>query len=304
MDTRKTLLTKNIKGFPNSVELSDISEEVQRFLEGYVSFGEHLQDVYQLFKLLEFNLSQLFNYCTMSYDDRLVKFDGETVDFYDINGLVINVISSAKTLVEALENFYQTELGENRKNEFKKEVLSKKYDEVFSYRFLLFMRNFAQHGHLLISHAYDESHFCFDLSQILSTQHIKFGSAIKESMEKVHDEIVDRFQDMPRIAVTYTLDSFITIVCEIYYEFLQSIEGDVKEKCNRHQHYLDIYPELIYRGDDILNGYVIYKIDEDGEAHIYKPEGSLFNGYTEYKKEAENTYLKYKAEHMEPKFIE
>lgn len=31
---------------------------------------------------MEFNLSQLFIYCIMKHDDRLVKKNGEVVDFY------------------------------------------------------------------------------------------------------------------------------------------------------------------------------------------------------------------------------
>lgn len=299
MDTRKTLLIKNVDGFPDSIQLSDVSEENRKFIESYVSFGEHLQDVHQLFKLLEFNLGQLFNHCIMKYDDRLVNINGEVVDFYAINGLVINIVSSAKTLIEALESFYETELGEERKNEFKRKVLSKKYDENFSYRFLLFMRNFAQHGHLPISHIYDEGCFCFDLMQILSTQHIKPNKAIKESMEKVHDEIIEKFEDEPKIAITYTLDSFIVVVYEIYYAFLQTIEDDVKEIFNRQLYLLDLFPELIYKGDNALNGYVVYQIDESDVLHVYNSNESLLNAYTEYKEQAKNVYQKYKAEHVE-----
>lgn len=95
----------------------------------------------------------------MKYDDKLVRINGEVVDFYALNGFVINIVSSAKTLIEVLEIFYETELREERKNKFKREVLSKKYDEVFAYRFRLYMRNYAQHGHLSISHIYDERRF-------------------------------------------------------------------------------------------------------------------------------------------------
>ncbi len=84
MDTRKTLLIKNIEGFPDSIKLSGMSEENLKIIEGYVSFGEHLQNVHQLFKLLEFNLEQLLHYCIMKYGDELIMINGETVDFYAI----------------------------------------------------------------------------------------------------------------------------------------------------------------------------------------------------------------------------
>lgn len=297
MDARKTLLVKDIDGFPDFINLSEVVEEKSKFIESYVSFGEHLQDVHQLFKLLEFNLGQLFDYCLMKYDDRLVKTNGEIVDFYNINGLLINIISAAKTLIEALENFYEIELGAERKSEFKRDVLSKKYDEIFSYRFLLFLRNYAQHGHLPISHIYDEEYFCFDIMQILSTQHINPNKAIKESMEKVRDEIIEKYKDMPRIALTYTLDSFIVTVYEIYYIFFQTIEGDVRGIVDRQLQLLNQYPELIYKGDDMLKGYVIYCIGES--LHMYNPSEDLLSTYAEYKEEAKNVYQEYKAKHVE-----
>lgn len=299
MDTRKTCLLKNIDGLPESIKLSDISEENRKIIEGYVSFGEHLQNVHQLFKLLEFNLEQLFNYCIMKYDDELVRIDGEVVDFYAINGFVINIVSSAKTLIEALEIFYETELGEERKNKFKQEVLSKKYDEVFAYRFMFYMRNYAQHGHLPISHIYDERRFCFDFMQILTTQHIKPNKAIKESMEKVRDEIIERFGDEPRVAVTYTIDSFTVAVYEIYYVFLQTIEDDIKEIFGKQLHLLNAYPELIYKGNNVLNGYVVYQTGVSNELHVYNPNECLLDAYNEYKEEARNVCDNYKAEHVE-----
>ncbi len=80
-----------------------------------------------------------------------------------------------------------------------------------------------------IGYAYDEGHFCFDLTQILSTQHMKPNKAIKASMEQVHDEIIAGFEDEPKIAITYTLNSFTVVVYEIYYAFLRTIANDVKE---------------------------------------------------------------------------
>ena len=118
-------------------------------------------------------------------------------------------------------------------------------------------------------------------------------------MEKVHDEIVERFEDEPQIAITYTLDSFIVVVYEIYYAFLQTIEGDVKKVFDQQLYLLDLFPELIYKGDNALNGYVVYQTGESNVLHVYNLNESLLNTYTEYKEEAKNVYQKYKAEHVE-----
>lgn len=82
---------------------------------------------------------------------------------------------------------------------------------------------------------------------ILVTQHIKPNKAIKESMEKVRDEIIGRFEDELRVVVTYTIDSFTVAVYEIYYVFLQTMEDDAKGIFDKQLHLLNAYPELIYK---------------------------------------------------------
>ena len=118
-------------------------------------------------------------------------------------------------------------------------------------------------------------------------------------MEKVHNEIIDRFGDEPKISVTYTLDSFTVVVHEIYYVFLQTIENDVKEIFHKQLHLLDLYPELIYKGDNALNGYVFYQSDEGSMLHMYNPNENLLAAYSKYKEDAKNAYQKYKKEHVE-----
>lgn len=212
---------------------------------------------------------------------------------------MVNIVSSAKTLFNRSTREVLCNGIRRRKDKFKQDVLSKKYDEVFAYRFMIYIRNYAQHGHLPIGRIYDEKRFCFDLMQILTTHHIKPNKAIKESMIKVHDEIIERFEDEPRVAVTYMIDSFTVTVYEIYYVFLQTIEDDVKEIFSKRLYLLNIYPKLIYKGNNVLNGYVVYQIGENNELHVYDPNECLLNTYNEYKEEAKSVYYKYKAEHVE-----
>lgn len=291
-------LIENIKDFPKEIVVPEIEEEIQRDIKGFVSFAENMQGIKQLFELFEFNLKQMEQYCAMFYSDMLIKKDGKRASFIEVNALLINIISAGKTLTEAMETFLKTELGEEKAVEFKNSCLSKKYDEVFAYRFLLYLRNFAQHGNLPVSKKLN-GRFCFDLAQILSTEHIKVGPAIKKSMESIYQEIVETYKGEPCIAFTATLDSYTLTVTEIYYCFWKTIEEDVQAISSHIQQILADFPELIYRGEEMLDGVVIYDIEEDGMMHFFWAEDNLWNAYVDCKKQAKNAMLYFKKEHME-----
>ena len=73
----------------------------------------------------------------------------------------------------------------------------------------------------------------------------------------------------------------------------------MKEIVSKQLHLLNTYPEFIYKGDNALNGYVVYQTGENNELHVYNPNECFLNAYNEYKEEAKSVYYKYKAEHVE-----
>lgn len=78
---------------------------------------------------------------------------------------------------------------------------------------------------------------------------------------------------------------------------MKIIENDINGIFDKQLHFLDLYPELIYKGNNILNGYVVYQTSESNTLHMYNPNESLLNACIEYKEEAKNVYEKYKTEH-------
>ena len=68
----------------------------------------------------------------------------------------------------------------------------------------------------------------------------------------------------------------------------------MKEIVSKQLHLLNTYPELIYKGDNALNGYVVYQTGENNELHVYNPNECFLNAYNEYKEEAKSVYYKYK----------
>ena len=66
----------------------------------------------------------------------------------------------------------------------------------------------------------------------------------------------------------------------------------MKEIVSKQLHLLNTYPELIYKGDNALNGYVVYQTGENNELHVYNPNECFLNAYNEYKEEAKSVYYK------------
>lgn len=262
VDEKRILLVEKFDGFPENIVFPEINEKIRTDLSKIVSFSENIYNTHQLFEIFLFNVDQLFDFCTLYYNDQIVrKKDGCSVSLIEINALLINIISAGKTLIDKVESFLKTELGEDRVKIFKDNCISKKYDEVFSYRFLYHLRNFAQHGSLPVSQKPKEK-FCFDLFQISSAKHTHFSASIRESMNNIQQDIVKRFKDEPHIAVTYTLDAYTMTVLDIYNSFFYDIESDVLAYHNLKIDILRENPEIVFHGNETLNNMVIYEVEE------------------------------------------
>lgn len=279
MDTRRYILKEHVQDFPDVIDIPHVEEEIRNALRKYVAFGEELQCLEQLFEVFAYNLEQLDSYCTMYYDDRIIRNrDRKPATFIEINAHFINVISSGRSLMEATEKIFGVLAGEDRKNAFAENCIHKKYDEVFAYRFFYFLRNYAQHGYLPVSRKADGK-FCFDLTQILRTEHFHLKASMQEDLEMISAEIQEKFHSEPYIAFTVTLDAYALAVVEIYFQFLKEIESDVHEIYHRQIEILNQYPELSMGEENMI----LYDV-EDTMIHLYNRKESLWNAFLEYKK--------------------
>ena len=284
MDTQKRLLVESIPEFPDELMIPEIDEETKLCLKKYLSYSETLQNIHQLFEVYLFNLNQIDDFCTMYYSDEIIRnYDGKEVGFIEINALLINVISAGKTLIEGIEKFIKIEISKERADKFKKEIISKKYDDVFSFRFLNYLRNFAQHGNLPVSKSL-EGKFCFDLSQIMATLHIPTSPSIKQSMEQVARDIIEKYKSEPRIDFTYTLDMYTLTVVELYYSFIKEIEEESYAHYNKIQEILIETPELIIQ-EEGMKDMVVFELEDDC-LHMFSSKDNFRKMYDHYKKEA------------------
>lgn len=299
MDTQKRLLVENIPELPDELMILEIDKETKLCLKKYLSYSETLQNIHQLFEVYLFNLNQIDDFCTMYYNDEIIRnYDGKEVGFIEINALLINVISAGKTLVEGIEKFIKTEISEERAGKFKKEYISKKYDDVFSFRFLYYLRNFAQHGNLPVSKSLGGT-FCFDLSQIMATLHIPTSPSIKQSMEQVARDIVEKHKSEPRIAFTYTLEMYNLTIVELYYSFIKEIEEESYAHYNKIQQILKETPELIIR-EGGLKDMVVFELEDD-YLHMFSSKDNLRNMHVDYKKEAKEKVKYFNRIHKNPR---
>lgn len=298
MDQQRFFLTERIENFPRDLFIPEINEETKTTLKKMIVFGEELQGIRQLFDIFIFNLEHMDEFCTMYYNDEIIKKkDGSSVTFTEINAFLINVIGAGKTLTEAIEKFLNEEIGEETGENFKKNYLSKKYDESFSYRFLLYLRNLSQHGYLPVSQNFD-GRFCFDLAQIINTRHIKPNAAIKKSMEDVYVELVEKVKTEPHIAFTYTLATFSLVVVEIYYNFLKEIELEVRLHHEQRNICLEQHPELIFSQLGNLKNMVVFN-EDNGALHMFSKEDNIWNMYVNLKKQAKEKVKLFNRIHTE-----
>lgn len=297
METEIKILEKDLAFDIRELDIPEITDEEMNLLLFYIEVTRFIQEIEKLYQIYKCNLNILLdNYILYSDDTIEGKFEFKENDYIRINTLVINLIGSGKTLVESIENFidFINDCIDGQNNEFKKECLSKLYDENFSYRLLLFLRNYSQHGHLAVNSDFDNK-YCFDLDKILSAPHFKIKKSLEKEITEIAERIYEEFNRYPRIMFTKVLAEYNLCVHQIYYEFLDSIEQcfyNIKESVNE---LLDHKSELICREENELNGFVVFR-DEWDEIHCFNANEKSDEMLNKFKDTALRNFENEKAE--------
>ena len=197
MRLRDYILLRDCDFNIQDIEIPNMNDEEKETIETFIDITRHIQEIEQLFRIFRVNIKILLNFYRLGNNDEISKnydFDLEDTDDYIINSLVINYISSAKTLKESIENFMKQFVGETNEINIKynNECLNKLYDDVFAYRLLLRLRDFTQHGHLIVSRDYQNKYY-FDIEQILSTPHFNINKKLKNEMKNIRQEIYEKY---------------------------------------------------------------------------------------------------------------
>jgi len=297
MNTEEYILIKNTDINMEKIKVPKFSTEEIYIIQEFLEFTRHIQEIDQLFHIFKTNLREiLLNYELNCNDtiNRKIDLSYDEEDIIIINTLVINYISSAKTLIESIETFMNKNMTEEDINKFKVDCLSKIYDERFSYRLLIRLRDYAQHGHLPVYMSYDKK-CSFDLDQILFTPHFSHNKKIQDEMVKLRQKIYNEFGDNPRIMFTMSIAEFQLCILEIYIFFIDTIRYKLVELVNKMDTLIKDKPDVIYKSNDILNGFIVYSMENEC-VQCLDPKEKPLQMIDKIKNDAENELRKAKVE--------
>lgn len=277
MDTERTVVLNE----KESVMMHDLSEELIAVICDYVEINRHVQEINQLFDVFQFNIERLMMNYEIRSDDFVIRktgFETESSDFIAINAFLINIISSGRSLTDTLDVCMANAYGDASDKYC--DFITRKatvYDGKFAYRFFYHLRNFSQHNHLLVS---AEKNFCFfDTAQILSTPHYKANKKMWEELERICEEIRERYKDNFRISLSRCLIEYIAGIAEVYKFFWECIKDRLFELKGEIDEALKREPEILEHGNEKFNGYIIYQTPEKEGWHAVAPYNDMDSYY-------------------------
>ena len=283
MDTATQIPAKFIENI-ELIQPADISDDELNIIKDFIELTCDVQETKQLFDVFYFNLRSLRNDFTLYAGDTVEKLPNcpeSSSETIAVNALVINLISSAKTLVEALRTtaIRWLEKDEGKKDEFNIYV-SGIYDKSSVYRILMNLRDYAQHGSLPVSQK--EGKYSFDLSQILDTPHFNLNKQVISDMKGFLSNF-DSSEVIACLALTITIADFVVKVVDIYRNFLFYIKGNVSSSYAEIKKIITLKPNIICDAHPVLEGYIIYS--EKDTYHAFDPNDNpnkMINEYDKY----------------------
>lgn len=154
---------------------------------------------------------------------------------------------------------------------FKKNYISRAYDEHFSYRFIDFMRNYMQHGHVPVG--FDGERIYLQLSEILDVTHMKINTSLRQFMEAVEQELFGYGVTNANLAVVPMLYEYFLLVHVLVCEFYRYIKMYVIEHAANVSNVLAENPEYIVMIQE--KSFVSVYFDKLGMVHGFSPEGDV-----------------------------
>lgn len=256
----------------------------------YVEITRHLQEIHSLFLIFKFQI-ELMQKEYILMNDGKVFFNEHPAnreeDYIAINAYVTNIISAGKTLVEAMDCFINMDYPPCDSG-YKQEYLDYYhgiYDSSFAYRFMIRLRDYAQHGHLPVDN--EKNSFCFNLINILKKPHYNQNKTLQKQMTQVADEVMDVYDDIPTLSLTLTLAEFVSKLLFIYQRFWTAVEESLLEAQKNSQEVLGKYPENIMNASAVFPGCFIYEVI-DGWAHAINIADDSISMFSQFKIEAQD----------------
>ena len=249
----------------NWEDIVHLSKENKKLIINFLSALDELHTINQFYHIYIFNFYQIFYHFELDTNDNLRKQNGLNGDeFIIINSLLINLMSSSKTLVDLLIRF------DKKYSQKLEKTINKIYDSELSYILIMTLRNFALHGHIPLS--FSQNKYSFNLDYILKEgEKFNFSKSSKEAFIRIRDEIRNVHGDIANIAFTKTLMDFHLNLLKIHYHFylenqslLESFFKSVELKLQKEKR-------------KIKNGQLIIEIDGERHGIIMSSKIALLN---------------------------
>lgn len=288
MDTEKMMPYQDFD--IDNITLPDFTDDALQIVQSYVEITRHTQETHQLFELFQYNLKRLLSIYELNNEDCIKRLEPRFESFSDrieLNALVINYISSGKTLIDSIQSCLKSASSEDttRYNEFSK-FLSSVYDHCFSYRLLTRLRDFAQHGHLPVSVM--NNTMCFDIAQIIHTPHFNHNKSILAEMKKFNEELLVIQKTQPHYVFTLAVAEYTVSICNIYHNFWLAIQEAFLTTEKNVRTLIGEVPECIVHKNNSLNGYLFYLTDET--LHTFDTTEDSLTMFSHYLEESRQIY--------------
>ena len=295
MDTLENIPVSKIDN-SDLFRVADLTEGERKQFENFVALTRDVQEAHQLFEVFYFNLLNMRNVYEFKTSGKVIKkgcFPKYNNEFIAVNSLVISLISSAKVLTEFLRQIADKPLnyGKTKEGKCKDEYntyVSEIYDSCFSYRLLINLRNYVQHGYLPVSH--QKGYYRFDIEQILDTPHFEINAQLKKDLDFFIVKMSEIKEESGKLSLVYTLAEFTVNVVDIYKQFLVYIEQSVSLSYDEIKKIIKDKPHIVCDYNEPFRGYVFYSIDDMGRCHTVNPNNNPIDMLDSYKERTSSIY--------------
>lgn len=285
METQQTFYLND--GF-SSPPYSELKEDDLKTVEKYVELTRHLEEIHELFLVFKFNLDSFISRYRVTSSGKVYR-DDKLADTYDdyiaINSLVISIISAGKTMVESMYAYTKANYGEESQ-EFAKlhGFTANVYDQVFPYRLLMRLRDYAQHGHLPISH--NRGWYGFEATSFVKKPHFDHNRKFLDEMSAAIQEVSEKYGDSFKMSLADMLAQYTPNFLSVCRFFWNEIEADLLKTEESFRSVVAAYPENIFAREECPPGFFSYNlVDQNLDvAFLGDSTGILIRSY---KKEEE-----------------
>lgn len=250
MDSWKKIpVTEDMQKLHSDITISNDYLDDMNVINQYINITQSLNKIYQWYHIFNYNFDRIMG----------LYPDG---NIYAINSHVISLVSTGRNIVESITMCANNTFNFNKKDEFKRNYISKEYDSHFPYRFMETMRNFTQHCEIPVSN--HDKIPCFDLTQIYEVSNFKFNAKFKAEVKRIMDEISSLKGDTSKLAFLPTVLSYCCSVYRIFMAFNDKVKPSLVEKYSLIQQEIKEKPYIIsHNNNPELQGFIFYIVEDD-----------------------------------------